>query len=418
MSELDNLYAFRIKALWEQFWKEGFAFWMICGYLFFEYVRPQSIYPSIDILPWSFLCIILAAIGLIFDPKKMWARDPVNKWLVAFVVVTLVSSFNAYWPNVSYANLDFVYTWVIIYFLIINIVNTPTRFYIFLLLFCLASFKLSFHGAYVWTSRGFGFSSWGITGPPGFFRNSGELSIQMLIFFPIAFYLYQNLRSKVRVWEKLVLLLFFVTPVMTILGASSRGAQLALLVQCSIMFYRKIFRVKVIIGVIVFGFLVITFLPEEQKARFETMGDDKTSEQRLLYWKAGIEMIKEHPALGIGYWNFIPYFESYYSEDMLYKHAELPHNIFIQVATDSGLIGLTIYMFVLMRFTYRKEKLEPPEDSVYNAARKGIPIGIVGFVIAGQFVSVAYYPFIWIGVSMWVALQHSFRETLPKTERA
>lgn len=355
------------------------------------------------------LTLLLAAMGLLFDKKKKWVSDPANKWMVIFFIVILASSFTAYWPSVSFAKLEFFYTWLIIYFLIINIVNTPQRFYIFLLVFCLASFKLSLHGALVWTMRGFSFSAWGITGPKGFFQNSGELSIQMLCFFPLGYYLYQELKNKVSKWERSVLALFFITSAMTILGASSRGAQLALAVQCVIMFYRQIFRIKVLIGLALFTFLAITFLPEEQKGRFRSMGDDRTSEQRLLYWKGGMEMIKEHPALGIGYFNFIPYFEAHYSEDILYDNAQLPHNIFIQVATDCGLIGLSIYLLLLGRFIRNPLKRFDIQDPVWRASSKGIPVGILGFVVAGQFVTVGYYPFMWIGMALLIALQNSFK---------
>lgn len=406
-------YALKIKPLWQQFWQESFAFWAICGYLFVEYVRPQSIYPAIDIIPWGATMVMLSAIGLLFDKNRKWTSDPANKWMILFFIVILVSSHNAYWPEVSWPRLELFYTWLIIYFLVINIVNTPKRFYIFLLIFCLASFKLSLHGAQVWTMRGFGFADWGIMGPPGHFQNSGELSIQMLCFFPIGYYLYQALKNRVALWEKIILALFFITPVMTILGASSRGAQLALAVQCIAMFYRQIFRPKVLVGVALFAYLALTFLPEEQKERFTSMGDDRTSEQRLLYWEHGIQMIKDHPYLGVGFFNFVPYYESHHREDMLYPKAELPHNIFIQIGTDVGLTGLAIYLLLLGRFFKRSNKHIDDKDPIYIAASKGIAFGMVGFVIAGQFVTVGYYPFMWIGLAFFVALQNSFRVRAP-----
>lgn len=419
MDQPDHLYAFKIKALWRQFWDEGFSFWMICGYLFFEYVRPQSIYGFIDILPWTFIFILLSAIGLLFDKRRKWVSDSANKWMIAFFVILVISSINAYWPKISFNHLEFFYTWLIIYFLIINIVTTKTRFYIFLLLFCLASFKLSFHGAHVWVSRGFGFAGWGITGPPGFFQNSGELSIQMLVFFPLGFYLFQALKDRVNKWEKFLLFLFFLTPAMTILGASSRGAQIAFVVQLVIMFYKQIFKIKVITFVAIVAFLGITFLPDEQKERFTTIGDDQTSQQRLLYWENGIEMIREHPLLGIGFWNFIPYYEAHYRDDMLYRHAELPHNIFIQIGTDAGLIGLFVYLVLMARFFKNKPK-RTVNDPLYTATYKGLFIGFVGFAAAGQFVTVGYYPFMWIGLALLVSLQNSYlqngRHNNPKTE--
>src|SRR5690606_33705401 len=214
----------------------------------------------------------LSAIGILWDKNRRWTADPANKWVLLFFVAIVISSYTAYYPKISIENLNQVYVWVIAYFLIINIVNTKERFYIFLLIFCVSTFKMSLFGAKTWAFRGFGFSKWGITGPPGYFVNSGELSIQMLVFFPIAYYLYKALKHRIKVWEKIILALLFITPAMTILGASSRGAQIALLAQCLIMFYRQIFKPKVLIGLALAVYLSITFLPDEQKQRFQTMG--------------------------------------------------------------------------------------------------------------------------------------------------
>jgi O-antigen ligase len=152
-----------------------------------------------------------------------------------------------------------------------------------------------------------------------------------------------------------------------------------------------------------------TVLPDEQKQRFSEMGEDKTSQQRLLYWENGWQMMFEHPGLGVGYFNFIPYYESYYREDMLYPTAQLPHNIFVQVGTDSGFTGLVIYLliivytFIIMR-ALAKEQSEKVSMEVSLAT--SFNYSLIGFIVAGQFVTVAYYPFLWIHLAMTVSLKN------------
>ena len=58
---MEQLYAIRIGPIVTTIREEGWAFIFICTYLFFEYVRPQSIYASIDIVPW--VPIVLAFAG-------------------------------------------------------------------------------------------------------------------------------------------------------------------------------------------------------------------------------------------------------------------------------------------------------------------------------------------------------------------
>ncbi len=92
--------------------------------------------------------------------------------------------------------MDF-FGWYVIYFLVINIVTTEARFLLFLAVFLLCSFKLSLFGAKTWTLRGFAFTKWGLQGPPGYFENSGEFAIQMLMFSPLAYELARFLKPHV-----------------------------------------------------------------------------------------------------------------------------------------------------------------------------------------------------------------------------
>ena len=65
------------------------------------------------------------------------------------------------------------------------------------------------------------------------------------------------------------------------------------------------------------------------------MGDDKTSVSRLTYWKDGLGIMRDHPVLGIGFNNWLPYYHRYYN-----PIGELPHNIFIQAGSELGYTGL------------------------------------------------------------------------------
>ncbi|EEF24646.1 conserved hypothetical protein, partial [Ricinus communis] len=268
---------------------------MICCYLFVEYVRPQSLIPAINFLPWAMIFILLSFIGLWTDPKVRRVSDPANKWMVAYFIVILISSWLAYRPDVSFQKLDSFYLWLIIYFLIINIVNTKERFFIFLGIFVIATFKISLSLALKWAKRGFSFTTWGLQGPPGFFTNSGELAIQMLVFFPIGYALAMSLKPYVSRWMYLTFLAMPTTAAMVVIGSSSRGGQLGLAVQLLLMFWRKLYKPKVLISTAIIAFALFSLLPDEQKQRFSSAGNDTTSQQRLLYWRHGMDMIKENP---------------------------------------------------------------------------------------------------------------------------
>lgn len=407
---MEDFFSLKLKPMWAWFRKEHFSFWMICGYLIIEYVRPQSIIPKLSILPWGQLFLMLSLLGWMADRRARWVRDPINKWMILFLGVIVLSSFNAHYPSISWAHFNDFFFWLIIYFLIINIVRTEKRLFVFLLIFILASYKLSFHGARTWAFRGFSFTNWGLTGPPGYFQNSGELTIQMLMFAPIAYRLAITLKpwlSKIKFW---IALGAPITAMMTVMGASSRGGQLGMLFQLYHTFLKGRLNFKTILLVATLAGAAYAFMPAEQLDRFRSAGSDKTSEQRLLYWKHGLDMIQENPLLGVGYFNFAYYYESHFRHDMLYETAQLPHNIFIQIGTDSGVLGLFIYVMLILgvfraNATVRRVLRQDKNNWLYGLSL-GLDAAFVGFLIAGQFVTVGYYPFMWINMAFSIALKN------------
>lgn len=404
LPELQDFYFIRIKPMWGYAKQAHFSFWMISFYLFFEYSRPQAIFPAIDFLPWAQLFLMGALAGAFFDKTVKWVSHPVNFLMIALGILIFIASHTAYFPKFSQRFYIDFYSWFVIYFLIINIVNTRERFYIFFLVFLFSAAKISVGTSINWALRGFAFTSWGLTGPRGYFQNSGELSILMLTLFPVAFKLFIYLKDRVTKFEKFLLLSFWITPVLTILGASSRGSQLALAVQLAFLFRKNIFRIKPLVMTAALFALLYHLLPDEQMERFRNMGEDQTSEQRLLYWKNGIEMINDHPFTGVGYFNFIPYYERHFPQDMLYDDAELPHNIIIQIGTDAGYPAIIVYLLLLISpLVIARAAIKENKDPLLNVLLVGISYGLLGFTVAGQFVSVVYYPFLWLGLAFLVA---------------
>jgi|HubBroStandDraft_5_1064220.scaffolds.fasta_scaffold23297_3 putative inorganic carbon (HCO3(-)) transporter len=412
---MDKLYTLNPMALWSQFRKEHFAFWMICLYLIMEYVRPQSIYPGLDILPWDKAFLGLAALALPMDPHRCRVRDATNWWMTLFLVVIIVASTFATFPSISWSHWFDFFGWYVIYFLIISIVTTRERYFILLVIFLLANFKLSIFGARTWISRGFGFTDWGIAGPPGYFENSSDLSAEMLMFAPIALELALFVKPHVKRVTYWFLMLGAVTGAMTVLAASSRGSQLGLAAQAAWVAIQRKLKLKVLVAIAFVAWIAYRLLPAAEKARFASAGTDNSSVQRLHYWQAGLKMIENHPVLGVGYFNFPAVYPLYDPSNLWHGTAQLPHNIFIQVGTDAGLIGLGIFVMLIYRNLkgardIRRACEGNPEAPAFAAAvARGLALTTWGFVIAGQFNTVSYYPFLWINLALTVSLANIVR---------
>lgn len=420
-SDMEGMLSLDVGRMLAVFKRQSFAFWMICGYFFFEYVRPQAIFRPLDFLPWMQLFILLSGVGWVIGQK-----DDGNKsyggvvifWLLAFFLVIVASGYLAFKPRFSWASLDKFYLWALIVFLMTRVAKTEHHLFFLLGIFYVASLKMSAFGARVWAMRGFSFTSWGMKGPPGFFENSGELAVQMVVFFGMSFYLMRAMLPFVSGWRRWLVIATPVTAAMTVMAASSRGSQVALAIQLYFIFlHGKIsLRAFLIAGIV--GYVTYVALPEEQWERFTEIGEDRTSTQRMLYWENGWEMMKEHPGLGVGYFNFIPYYETFYRQDMLYDNGQLAHNIFVQVGADLGFIGLGVYLiliwlgFSIPRKAIRLLRGAGMDDDWRIPTAKGLALGFLGFIIGGQFVSIVYYPFMWMHLALVCVLFNSVRNSL------
>jgi O-antigen ligase len=409
-----SLYELRVGTIWRFLKTQPASYLLVCLYLFFEYVRPQALYKSFDVLPWAFLSIVLCAAAFVVERRSWRFTTPADGLLALFSLVILAASAVAYYPAISFAALPLFLSWLLIYILISGIVTTEQRFLVFILSFFLYNVKMSLHATRSWAEIGFAFRDWGVVGVPGWFQNSGEFGIAMTMFFPISACFILALR---RYWNKAkltLLTLLSLTAVIGMLASSSRGALLGLVAVLFWFLMKSRHRVRALIATAAVVIAALVVLPTKQKERLASMGTDPTSVSRLVLWKDGIKITNEHPILGIGYANWGQYYRRNYNPGGL-----LPHNIFVQAGAELGYTGLLVfglliaYTFVINSRT-RKIARRLPEGGFLHGMANGLDGALVGYLVTGFFVTVLYYPFFWINLAMTVALhkaaRHEFRQ--------
>lgn len=416
--DINEFYSVNINALWRGLKQQHVSLWMLCIYFFFEYVRPQTLYPVIDILPWAQVFLILSLVTAFFDKTVCWVSHPLNKLLVTFSLVVILSGIFAFSPAASWDYRNTMLGWVIVYFLMITIVNTEKRLILFILAYLLFSLKMGQHGAIGWVSRGFSFSSYGLIGSPGWFRNSGEYAIQMLIFGSLAIAFVAALRNYWSRYKKWFFYIAAATGYMAIIGASSRGAQIGLAAIGIWMVLKQRGGFKGLLILVIVSIMLYGILPDEQIQRFQDMGNDKNSLQRLTYWKIALEeVIPEHILLGVGYDNWLPYVRYLYPEGVgVMNIVQESHNIYIQAASELGITGLLIFllMVIFAFITNAKTRgiVKDLDNKLLFYLTYGLDAGLIGYLVAGTFVTVLYYPFFWVQVAMIVTLYSVSRRVI------
>lgn len=191
-----------------------------------------------------------------------------------------------------------------------------------------------------------------------------------------------------------------------------------LAVLAALLFFHKV-RIRnllIVATVLAAGWIL---LPEQQKARFETMGEDPNSQSRLVYWRASFEVAKQHPITGIGYNNW----PSYWATVLGGGRVERIHNSTLQAASETGFPGAALFLgMVLLSFhsnarTRRRARRMGPWGDAFWGMATGLDAGMVGFLFASQFMSVLFYPMFWVSFGLTTAVAEASRRAVRATVR-
>ena len=407
---LEDVYRLRPGAIWRRLKAEPLYFWLFCGYLFFEYFRPQGIFPVIDFFPWARTLILGAfLLALLSARQSKSLSGPLTLPFFAFMAVVFASIPFAFDSAHSMREANTMINWILVYLLFLWLVDTKFRFYIVLAILFLASLKLAQHGFRVSLGRGFGYEDWGIRGPRGWFQNPADLGVQMAIFTAWAVAIYLGLRQY---WNYRIIRWAFafapIAGVITAIGIGQRNTAVAFVAMglAVLLLTRNRIRNLIIVGLA--GAALFMIAPEEYKARFDTAGIDGTSESRLTYWEYGMRIYADNPVIGVGFNNWAPYTTSRYPEMFILGRFEVAHSVPITVAVETGTLGLITYFGLVLalfltnlRSARLLKSVDPP---FWRYMAIALNIGLAGFLGAGMFLSIVIYPYLWFQAGLTAAL--------------
>jgi O-antigen ligase len=177
-------------------------------------------------------------------------------------------------------------------------------------------------------------------------------------------------------WLKVLFLLATIPLIYAIIRAQSRGVWIglpaALLVSLllttrNLQLIRKIVVViTVLIGIIASAYYA-GIIDEAVTKRYKTIssrGTSITTEGRADIWKVGLEMIKDTFPLGVGFKNYKAVFHKYAPNTNVYMEAYKvqkgrdPHNTFLGVLVETGLVGFILFMGIFVHLFKRIWRIE------------------------------------------------------------
>ena len=399
----------------------------ILVYLVLEYARIPAMFPQLQALQiGKIVVVVTGAIWLLrsaLTRRLKFVSDPLNWVMGIWAFMVICSSFFA--MNSELANqgvIDFL-KWVIIYFLIINLVDSLPKWQWFMCFLLVLNFKLSqfqirqFVAGYEMASSPDRFVTEGVgAGSTGFFGNAGDFGVAMCLVAPLAFYLVKAVKSRAL---KVGGMVFFAAFVFSILRCGSRGAALALSVMALFFWLRtsKKLQSGLVILLFVIGFWASA--PEAWKGRFVSAADyqaDITASQRLRLWEAGLKMFGDNPLLGVGINNFSTNYAARYHPPDEVGIAWAPHNIFIQALSELGVLGF-LSLLMAMVFVFQRNH-ETRRFCLQNNLKSdwiarfahALDLSLIGYMVSGFFLTVLYYPHLYIIMTLAISLNQIARK--------
>lgn len=119
------------------------------------------------------------------------------------------------------------------------------------------------------------------------------------------------------------------------------------------------YGVLVLVGLVSFGVLVVSVVPgaAERATSFLTLLNDG----RVGIWQASWEMFLDHFWFGVGPANFEHYWDTY-NRGRVPEHIDFSHNTWLQVLTETGIIGGVLFALIIGRILLAVWRLRKTSD--------------------------------------------------------
>ncbi|MGH8542284.1 MAG: O-antigen ligase family protein [Gammaproteobacteria bacterium] len=271
-----------------------------------------------------------------------------KRYLLLFAIMILGIPF-AYHRRVAFEAIFLAYLSNVLFFIIlVSQIDSLKRLKSLLVIICLSAFLYSFFGFYYGTFLGGRFAIYGAMFDPN------DIAYVLISLCPLCIFFLQS----GGLLKKVVSIVTICSSITVILLTGSRGGMVGMLAVLAFMlltktegikFRHKIFLLCVlaVVGILlgdkinVERYLTLTDLQSDYNA-YDEFG-------RMEIWKHGIALALEHPLTGVGVDCFGMALGFRRDELGLLPKWQAPHNSFVQVAAEIGLVGFAVFTLISVR---------------------------------------------------------------------
>ncbi|MCE4557562.1 putative O-glycosylation ligase, exosortase A system-associated [Pelomonas cellulosilytica] len=237
--------------------------------------------------------------------------------------------------------------------------------------------------------------SYRVWGPGGFIGGNNELALALIMTIPMMRYLQLQVTNK---WLSRGLTFGMAMTAVTVLGTYSRGALLGLSAMAIFLWIKSPKKLGMGLVLVLGGALALGFMPEQWWDRMHTIktyNADESALGRINAWWNAFHVANDRP-FGGGFMIYMPEVFARYAPDPNDVHAA--HSIYFQVLGEHGWIGLLVFVSIgalTWRDAGRLSRLTRNRPELRWAGELGVmtQVAMVGYAVAGAFLSLAYYDF-------------------------
>jgi O-antigen ligase len=114
---------------------------------------------------------------------------------------------------------------------------------------------------------------------------------------------------------------------------------------------------------------------------------------RLVRWLSAVNVMTDQPLLGVGYNNYAYLYGKYSIEQGVIPTYGSPHNMYVDIITGTGFIGLAVFIFFLVRlWKLHAENLRATKDPELKNTVLGLFLVLTFFLGASGFDSFLFKP--------------------------
>ena len=401
-----------------------YLYWWLLIALAFEYARPGSFVSGVNtlrlnsVIPLSLVAVCLFAKNL-RSLQEIW-RDPISKWVVAYFGLIALSMTHAEVTLYAYAVLTGVLGYVFFTFLIVRICTTFDRIRgVFAVLILAHLFLLAMNPAVVLNPHMRNY----ITGAT-FLGDGNDFSLSVCILIPMAIELALASKSRLRqlvAWAAVMVL------VLAVIGTQSRGGTIGLLALGAYLWWRSPRKGLTLVLALFVVVAVFAYAPEEYFGRMRSISayqEDGSAMGRITAWKAAMRMCLDHPLLGVGAGMFPVSFGTYYKPDV-HMPWLTAHSMYFLVVGELAVPGVIAFLTLVIGNIRANQRVvrNRTAETTGSAARifqeeshrvlQLLSASMIGFAAAGAFLSVSYYPHVFVLSGLMISARRIAESSAP-----